>query len=74
MFHDLSKKETFDSQIFDEGIKRAAVNSAKDLKILFVYAGSYYRWHNRQPIIKKMFKPKMRRHGIRQAVLTLGRV
>ena len=67
-------KEKFDAEIFDEGIKQAAKNTDKDLKFLFIYAGSYYRWHHRRPIIKKMFVPKMRKHGIRQAVLTLGRV
>ena len=67
-------KEEFDSEIFDEGIKQAAKKTDKDLKILFIYAGSYYRWYYRQRIIKKMFVPKMRQHGIRQAVLTLGRV
>ena len=67
-------KEKFDAEIFDEGIKQAAENTEKDLKILFIYAGSYYRWYHRRPIIKKMFVPKMRRHGIRQAVLTLGGV
>lgn len=68
-----STKEKFDSKILDEGIKQAADNYEKGLKTLFIYAGSYYRWFHRQPIIKKMFVPKMRKHGIRQAVLTLGR-
>ena len=66
--------EEYDSKIFDEGINKAAENTDKDLKILFIYAGSYYRWYHRQPKIKKMFVPKMRQHGIRQAILTLGRV
>ena len=64
-------KEEFDSEIFDEGIKQAAENTDKDLKILFIYAGSYYRWHHRRPKIKKIFVSEMHRHGIRQAVLTL---
>ena len=67
-------EEKFDSQIFDEGIKQASENTPKDLKILFIYAGSYYRWYHRQRKIKNMFVPKMRQHGIRQAVLTLGEV
>merc|ERR1712131_360335 len=34
---DRREKEKFDSEIFDEGIKQAAVNFEKDLKILFIY-------------------------------------
>ena len=65
-------KEKFDAKIFDEGIKQAAENNEKGYKIIFLYAGSYYRWCHRRPIITKLFVAKMRAHKIHRAVLTLG--
>lgn len=62
-------KETFDLEVFDVGVKKAAEYKADDLKTHFIYAGWYYHVHIEE--IKSMILEKMKKCKIKEAMVTM---
>ena len=56
---------------FDLGIKKAAEYQADDLKTHFIVAGEYYSWLPHTDTMKSMILKKMKKYGIKEAMVTI---
>ena len=59
---------------FDLGIKKAAEYQADDLKTHFIVAGEYYYWSRHEDTMKSMILAKMKKYGIKEAMVTIIRM
>ena len=59
---------------FDLGIKKAAEYQADDLKTHFIVAGEYYWYSRHRDTMKSMILKKMKKYGIKEAMVTIIRM